>query len=75
MTEGRNSDQHALHIGKIVLYLAHCHEPGDYVDGAVNDPIVNIVDKFEPAHVLLHGFAEMDAETARGIVSQLYDPV
>src|SRR6202047_3784656 len=39
---------HADNIGRIALALAD-HEAGDWGDCAINDPIVSIIDRMEPA--------------------------
>ena len=61
---------HADNIGRIALALAD-HEAGDWGDCAINDPIVSIIDRMEPAHVLIQALADMDEETAAGICKQL----
>jgi hypothetical protein len=63
---------HEENIGKIVLALAG-HEVGDWGDCSINDPIVTIIDKRQPAHELVAALRKMNAETAAGIVYQL-DP-
>jgi hypothetical protein len=60
----------AANIGKIVLALAQ-HTPGDWGDCSINNPITSILDRREPAHMLIKALAEMDPDTAQGIVEQL----
>jgi hypothetical protein len=71
---------HLSNIGRIVLALSS-HEPGDFGDSGLNDPILNIIDTYQPAHKLVERLASMSAETAAGLVAQgcpplsyLYDP-
>jgi hypothetical protein len=61
---------HAANIGRIVLALAE-HDAGDWGDCSINDPVVSIIDRGEPAHVLLQALADMSEETAAGICKQL----
>jgi hypothetical protein len=65
--------EHAANIGLIVLALAG-HEVGDWDDCSINDAITTIVDRQEPAHVLLKALADMDRARAAGIVRQCYVP-
>jgi len=62
---------HAKNIGLIVLALAQ-HEPGDFGDCSINDPVTSIVDMSRPAHELLQALASMKPETAAGLVDQYY---
>jgi hypothetical protein len=61
---------HAANIGRIVLALAD-HDIGDIGDCSINSPIVSIIDRGEPARVLLQALADMSEETAAGICKQL----
>jgi hypothetical protein len=61
---------HAANIGRIVFALA-THDPGDWGDCSINDPIVSIIDEGGSAHGFVQALARMDAETARGICEQI----
>jgi hypothetical protein len=61
---------HAANIGRIVLALAE-HDAGDWGDCSINDPVVSIIDRGEPAHVLLQALADMREETAASICQTL----
>ena len=62
--------EHFANIGRIVCALNE-HEPGDWGDGSINHSIVNIIDEFRPCGELIAALANMDADTAAGIVGQL----
>jgi hypothetical protein len=61
---------HATNIGLIALYLAD-HEPGDYGDCSINDPIVSVLDDGGTAAALVAALSRMSRERAAGIAAQL----
>jgi hypothetical protein len=61
---------HATNIGLIALHLA-AHAPGDWGDSSINDPVTTLVDREQPAHVLLQALAHMSPERAAGIIRQI----
>ena len=66
-----DASNYAPNIGKIVIYLGRCHEPGDFRDCSINDPIVNIIDTGGSAADFVRAIATFSAEKAAGIVRQL----
>jgi hypothetical protein len=63
-----------MNIGRIVLALSS-HEPRDFGDSGLNDPILNIIDTYQPAHKLVERLASMSIETAAGLVRQGCPPL
>jgi hypothetical protein len=68
-TDADSALNHLVNIGRIVLALSN-HEPGDFGDSALNDPILNIIDLHLPAHKLIEALASMSVEKAAGLVRQ-----
>ena len=63
---------HAANIGIIMLRLAW-HEPGDFGDSSLNDPVVNIVDEGQPAENLVRYLARMPKDEAKSRADSIID--